>query len=181
MNARSRGFPGAARYAAILFALGCAGASVFAAAEYGARNDVGYEVGGWGAEMTQALEQDARNYPVKLVFAWQGSGEYLADVLLTVRDDSGRRLLSLSDAGPIVLLKLVPGRYRIEAVRNGRAQRRTLEVGAHTHQQAVFYWPRDEGSAGVSRNGTGSMDCPPGARMSAPRKILAGLESGATS
>ena len=168
--------------AVALTGLGLAAASAYAVPEHGTSGGVGYQVGGVDAEEARQLSQAAREYPVELIFAWKGSGEYLADVQLSVRDESGRTLLSLNDAGPIVLLKLAPGRYRVDALRNTRELHRMVQVGANTHQQAVFYWPKDEADApGLPVTPGMEMGAAPRSpdAQAAARKILAtGARSG---
>ena len=124
-------------------ALALACAPVFGAVEHGSQNGVRYENGGWSFETAQELQQQSGQYPLMLVFAAKQSGEYLADVKVKVRDARGAAVVAMDEAGPIVLIGLAPGNYRIEATRNGQTHSRTLHVGERTHEKAVFYWNRE--------------------------------------
>lgn len=65
----------------------------------------------------------------------RAASEYLSDVLLTVHaGESEGHVLSVRAQGPICLLHLPAGRYRIEASRLG--EHRTLEVAGGAHDGA---------------------------------------------
>lgn len=119
--------------------VGCG--SVYASVERGVRNGVPYEVGGWSDETARALKARADHYPVLLVFAQRDTGEYLADVGVTVLDAKGRPVAHFDDTGPLLLLGLEPGEYLIEAQRAGRTFARRLQVDADRHVQTVFRLP----------------------------------------
>lgn len=129
-----------------LAAMGMSCDSGRAASERGLSNGVKYVVGGWSSETRRELMAQAVEYPVMLVFTWKDSGEYLADVRIEVRDAQNREVLMLAESGPIVLLGLAPGTYRIDVTRNhGAGHTRTITVGARTRRQAAFYWDDGKG------------------------------------
>lgn len=129
--------------AASLISMGFLCESAYAGLERGVTNGVPYAVGGWSIEARQELTSLAAGYSVMLVFARSVSGEYLADVKVSVRDTNGGEVLALDHSGPIVLLGLAAGNYLIELDHNGLRHTRMITVGAQTHRQVVFYWPGD--------------------------------------
>lgn len=82
---------------------------------------------GIGVEEREALAALRPQANAELVFATAPRGEYLSDVLLTVHaGQSEEHVLSVRTQGPICLLHLPAGRYRVEASRLG--EHRTIEV-----------------------------------------------------
>jgi len=127
-------------------------APVAAAAERGEQNGVGYEFGGWNADDRAQLESRAGSYPLMLGFAWSNAGNYLADVALKVEDAKGRTLVNLDECGPIVLLKLPAGSYRLTAARAGKVQTRAVQVTSGARSAKLYlYWPRDAAESGDPR------------------------------
>ena len=83
--------------------------------------------GGIGFEEREAMSPLRQRANVELVFVTAPRGAYLADVLLTVHaGGSEEHVLSARTQGPICLLHLPAGRYRIEASRLG--EHRTLDA-----------------------------------------------------
>jgi hypothetical protein len=81
---------------------------------------------GIGIEEREALSALRPQANAELVFVAAPRGEYLSDVLLTVHaGEREEHLLSVRTRGPICLLHLPAGRYRIEASRLG--EHRALE------------------------------------------------------
>lgn len=95
---------------------------------------VKYLSGGVGSDEQQAIKAEASVYPFDLVFS-RKDGAYLVIDKVTVRDKN-RVVLTVANAGPMLLAKLPPGKYTVEATASGKTQTRTLEVakGAHASQ-----------------------------------------------
>ncbi len=104
--------------------------------------------GGIGDDEFAAMEVEAKNYNLQLMFAERTSGAHLAGVKVSVHDAGGRRVAELTDAGPLAFVRLPAGRYRIDVEANGMPQTRTLAVPDNPPLKAWFYWP--------ARNGDGS-------------------------
>ena len=76
--------------------------------------------GGVGFEERAALAELRPQANVELLFVTEPRGGYLADILVALYEgDADAPMLSLRADGPICLLHLPAGRYRIEASRLG--------------------------------------------------------------
>jgi len=100
-----------------------------------------YVNGGIGEDESAAMKAEARHYPLSLVLSAGKDGEYLANVPLTIRNSAGKALLQ-THAGPIVLIKAPPGKYRIAATRHGKRLERTVVVTAKGERQVRLHWPK---------------------------------------
>jgi hypothetical protein len=88
------------------------------------------------------MKAEAKNYPLSLVFSAGKEGEYVADVPVTIKDRAGKVVLDTVSSGPIILLKLPAGKYRVVALRQGKALQRTVVVKAKSERQVSFHWPK---------------------------------------
>jgi hypothetical protein len=105
-------------------------------------NGITYLSGGIGHEEALAMKAEARNYPLSMVFSEGKHGEYLAAVNVTIRSSLGRPLLTTVSEGPIMLLKLPAGEYKIAATINGKTLRRSVIVGKRGDMSLSFNWPQ---------------------------------------
>jgi hypothetical protein len=112
---------------------------------------VEYLTGGVGSDESKAIEQASRQWPLTLEFAVknQNRADFAADVKTAIRSTDGRSVIQLDSAGPIVLAKLSPGRYTVDATLAGKTLHERVNVKPGQHAKAVFVWPEgtDEGSA----------------------------------
>ena len=102
---------------------------------------VTYVSGGIGEDESTAMKAEAKHYPLSLIFSAGKDGEYLADVPVTIRDSAGQAVLQ-AHAGPILLIKAPPGKYRIAATRHGRTLEQTVVVTAKGERQVSLHWPK---------------------------------------
>jgi hypothetical protein len=106
-----------------------------------------YISGGIGMDERDALKKVEGDYNLRLLFAAQGSGEFVADVKVTILDAQGKSILEAVSAGPRFFAKLAPGSYRIIAENNGTPIRRTVRISPKRPVSQAFYWkitPRDK-------------------------------------
>ena len=87
----------------------------------------------------------AGDYNLQLVFATQGSGEYLADIKVLIADTKGKTLLDAESPGPFFFVRLPTGSYRISADFHGVPLRKSVTIGDHRRQNLYFHWPPDAG------------------------------------
>jgi hypothetical protein len=104
------------------------------------QNGVAFVSGGVGEESREALRAVERDYNLRLMFAAQGSGQYLSDVRVTIAGAKG--ILVDADAeGPLFFARLAPGSYKVTATTEGRSQTRGVEIAAGKRASVDFYWP----------------------------------------
>ena len=99
--------------------------------------------GGIGEGEAQAIQRASRDWPLMLEFAehHKPRDEFVADVHAVVRDASGHRVLALDSQGPLVLARLSPGSYTVDATLDGRRLREKVAIQQGHTAKAVFVWP----------------------------------------
>jgi hypothetical protein len=107
------------------------------------QNGITYLSGGIGEDEARAIGQ-AQGYNLHMTFAVGPENKYVPDVDVTVQNESGQALLTLSDAGPLVYVQLPPGKYSVVATRNGEERRDTADVGSGAARKLVFHWNSSE-------------------------------------
>jgi hypothetical protein len=100
-----------------------------------------YLSGGIGELEREALKEIADNYSLKLVFASDVDGAYLADVRVEIQDARGEPVLQTVAQGPWLFVRLPQGKYRVEAIHEGRPMQQTLTVPASGQREVVLRWP----------------------------------------
>lgn len=100
---------------------------------------VSYVSGGVGKDSIDRLNSLAKDFNLKLVFAMK-SGDYVSDVKVTIADAAGKTLLDTASEGPWFLTKLPTGNYQIVAIFAGKADKRTIAVGAEKLKTVDFRW-----------------------------------------
>ena len=104
-----------------------------------APSGVSYVSGGAGTEAVDRLKAMERDFNLKLVFATP-SGEYLSDVRVVTTDARGAPLLDAYSEGPLLLAKLPPGTYRVNADFEGQPKDRTVTVNTGRLATLGFTW-----------------------------------------
>lgn len=90
-------------------------------------NGVEYINGGAGEEARAAIAAQGAGFPLRLVFSVAGGAYAVAD-----RVDIGNaqgKVLGVDNAGPMLLVKLAPGDYTVEATYAGKSERKQVRVG----------------------------------------------------
>ena len=104
---------------------------------------ISYVNGGIGQEEVEALQDEARMYPLELMFSRRGDGEraeFVADVHLQILDTAGRVIVDRASQGPIFLAHLPDGQYIVNAEYQGRTQTRRVAVSGARHEALSFHW-----------------------------------------
>jgi hypothetical protein len=112
---------------AIAVAFACAAAATAQPVSRHERNGVNWITGGVSEEDREAMRDVAGDFNLKVVVSMRGSGEYRADVPVSIEDQNGDRVLNVVIDGPWLFARVAPGRYR---VRTGDGQERMVDVGA---------------------------------------------------
>lgn len=108
-------------------------------------NDHGirYLSGGVGEGERTELDAQSNQFNLRLLFAVQGSGEYLSAVRVNIQDTHGAAILTAESNGPWFLAQLAPGDYTVEASVPGQAQqppRQTAHIEGSRQSRLDFRW-----------------------------------------
>jgi hypothetical protein len=101
---------------------------------------VAYVSGGVGTESQDHLRAMERDFNLKLVFALN-TGNYLADISVTILDSANNVRLTTTAQGPWLLAKLPPGNYQINVANGGAIESRKVAVGDSALKTVDFRWP----------------------------------------
>ena len=100
-----------------------------------------YVSGGVGEGELDEINALSGQFNLRLLFAMQGSGNYLADVQVTIVNARGEIVLNATSNGPWFLVQLSPGDYTVDATTLEQPQRQTAHVDGGTRQSRLnFYW-----------------------------------------
>jgi hypothetical protein len=103
------------------------------------QGDITFVSGGAGDDDRDALKQVENQYNLRLLFAAR-SGEYLANVAVTLADARGNTVLDTIADGPIFYAHVPPGRYRLSVSNQGQSQTHAVTIGANGAVEQDFYW-----------------------------------------
>lgn len=101
---------------------------------------ISFVSGGIGEEGRSAMQQMEPNYNLRLLFARQGTGEYLSAVDVNLADGQGKTVLATTSEGPFFFAEVPPGRYKLSVASEGRSQTRNVDVAASGAVKQSFYW-----------------------------------------
>ena len=101
-------------------------------------NGVEYLNGGAGEDARAALDARGAEFPLRLVFSMT-SGAYTVADHVEVSNAKGR-VLGVDKAGPMLLVKLPPGDYTVEASYGGKHETRKVRVG-RASTTVHWRWP----------------------------------------
>jgi hypothetical protein len=103
---------------------------------------VQYFCGGVGADERRAMQALEPQANLKLLFVTVKRGGYLADAAVTISDGKATRFSAVAD-GPVCLLQLPAGKYRVTADIGGTRRSVQVAVGAQAGKprQAAFSFP----------------------------------------
>jgi hypothetical protein len=105
------------------------------------RDGITYMSGGFGKAEADAMKEEAKHYPLSIIFSENKNNEYLADVDVVIRDTSGKIVLNAPSSGPIMLVRLPEGKYTIAAEAHGKTLHRTAKVTPMSDRRLYFHWP----------------------------------------
>ncbi len=99
-------------------------------------------VGGVGDQNRDAMRHMESRYNLRLMFAEKQTGQYLADIGVTLSDAHGKTVLDTTADGPLFFAHVPPGRYKVSVTSSGQTLTRSVDVGAEGAVSQSFYWPR---------------------------------------
>lgn len=105
-------------------------------------NGITYLSGGIGQDEAAAMKAEAKRYPLSIILSEGKHDAYVANAKVTIADAGGKMLLDAVSVGPIMLVKLPAGHYRISAMVAGKTLQREAQVKAKGDEQVLFHWPK---------------------------------------
>jgi hypothetical protein len=99
-----------------------------------------YLNGGAGEEARAALDAERGAFPLRLVFS-VASGAYVVADRVDISDAQGK-VFGVDHAGPMLLVKLPPGDYTVDASYGGRSMQRKVRVGRES-TTVNLRWPEE--------------------------------------
>ena len=104
------------------------------------QGDVSFIAGGVGVGEREAMDAMKAQFNARLTFAVRKTGNFVANVHLTVTGAQGAEVLKTNVPGPLLYAQLAPGEYRVSATFNGITQSQPLKVRSQGHSELYFYW-----------------------------------------
>jgi hypothetical protein len=106
-----------------------------------------YVSGGIGESERTELNALSSQFNLHLLFATQGSGEYLSAVRVNILDAHNGPVLTAESKGPWFYAQLPPGDYSLEVTPTGRrgqdeTQRKTVHLDGSGQARFDFYWKK---------------------------------------
>ncbi len=108
------------------------------------QGEVTYVSGGVGEDERDAMKAMRGDYDLSLLFAVKGSGEYVSDVNVKIKDAKGAVCLDTVADGPMLYAKLKPGHYSISAERDGHVMNKKVTVSGKL-STVEFAWTPESG------------------------------------
>jgi hypothetical protein len=103
-----------------------------------------YMFGGVGSDERDALEERAKGYNVKLVFA-EKHGAFVSGVSVTITTAKGAEVASVKTEGPWFYIQLPPGEYSVKARLRGEIKEiKSLTVPKDKRVQQGLTWDLGE-------------------------------------
>ena len=109
--------------------------------------NIRYVSGGIGESERAELNALSSQFNLHLLFATEGSGEYLSAVRVNILDARSGPVLTAESKGPWFYAQLPPGDYRVEVTPTGRrgqdeTQRQTVHLDSSGQSRFDFYWKK---------------------------------------
>jgi hypothetical protein len=107
--------------------------------------DIRYVSGGIGESERTELDALSSQFNLRLLFATEGSGEYLSSVKVNILDTRGDPVLTAQSKGPWFFAQLPAGDYSVEVTPTGlrgqdETQRKSFNVDGSGQTRLDFYW-----------------------------------------
>jgi len=111
---------------------------------------VEYMSGGIGADEAALMRSVEPRWPASFEFtvADGSHGDFAAGLQVTVRSEAGQTILDhVESGGPVMVVRLEPGRYMVQASLAGKVIERNILVNAGSSTHIVFEWPAGTNTA----------------------------------
>lgn len=106
------------------------------------QNGIEFIEGGVGSEEVDAMRAEARSWPLEIVFSKSVSeaAQWVSDVSLLIKDAKGVEVFSHQVDGPIIFLKLKPGKYSSQSTYEGQSITKDFVIQSNGHQKVIVRW-----------------------------------------
>lgn len=104
-------------------------------------SETGIEYLSSGIGDDESPDEISEKYTLKMIFATQGSGEYLADVGVAIENSKGKKIIETISPGPHFYVALPLGNYRITTEFKGKSMTKTIAIKGKKRLVSYFYWP----------------------------------------
>lgn len=110
------------------------------------RGEIAIVHGGIGEGDRALIAQQAPDHNLKLTFARKGSGAYLADVQVVVRNKQGAVLVDTLASGPWLVARLPEGEYSVSATERDVTLTQTIVIKSSARREWVFRFDLPRGA-----------------------------------
>lgn len=107
------------------------------------QNGISYVSGGTGEDQQQAMANLRKEYDLRATFAMKKTGEFLADIKVTIQNPSDEKVFEGASLGPLFFAKLAPGKYKVTADFGGKSQVQSILLKKGGVKDLYFYWERE--------------------------------------
>jgi hypothetical protein len=101
------------------------------------QDGISYVTGGVGADETNAMKANARNYNL-FISNSEKNGSFTDSTSIVITGKQAT--LTVNDAGPLLYVKLPPGEYVVRASNGDQKSERTVTVANKGQAQIHFIW-----------------------------------------
>lgn len=103
---------------------------------------ISYVSGGVGAEESQAILDEAKQWPLLLELSQleKGRGVWIFGAMIQIQNAQNQIIFEASANGPYMLINLPAGDYQIAASYKGVVQRKSVSVKSATSQKINLFW-----------------------------------------
>ena len=103
---------------------------------------ISYISGGVGAEESQAILAEAKQWPLLLELSQleNGRGVWIFGAKIKIVNSQNQVIFDAQADGPYILINLTAGQYQIEASYQGVSQKRSVSIQASAPQKLAIFW-----------------------------------------
>jgi hypothetical protein len=98
-----------------------------------------YLNGGIGEDETANMHRVIDQYSLRLTFS-ERRGAFISDVSVAISGSKGKNVFQLDNAGPLLYVKLPPGKYKVRASYKGQTQAKDVSVPQQGGRYLSMQW-----------------------------------------
>lgn len=113
---------------------------VFIPLAYAGGSSSSYVNGGIGAGEQAMMHRIAKEFPLRIIFSEGKNGAFITGIPVTITDEHGKVVFNLSEAGPMLYVRLPKGKYVVKAVSDGVAQSSEATLDGKHSKKVILHW-----------------------------------------